>query len=233
MTRTRIWQGFCFLALFLLGSCASGPKAAPPTSDMTGFHILESRLLESRWVHFGFEITSTGAATAHMNGDLWVGNRGESRLSFVGRFDGKPIHVDLSSDGATLQQHSGEPWKRACPPALPKAYILGFTRMGLLHNIAMAIFGKAPDHGMGDVASWVQVTNVRGLNENQGFTFGVKVDGRNAAEGTLILDPANSWLPAERLQTVEFGAGQVMKVREQYFMFSTTDVPPEALFEIH
>ena len=47
----------------------------------------------------------------------------------------------------------------ATPPALNEAIVIGLTRMGHLHNIAVLTGGLPPDHSDGGAADWVRVAN--------------------------------------------------------------------------
>jgi hypothetical protein len=46
------------------------------------------------------------------------------------------------------------------PAGLTEALVLGFTRMGILHNLARLTRGAAPDHADGGVREWVEVRDV-------------------------------------------------------------------------
>jgi hypothetical protein len=107
------------------------------------------------------------------------------------------------------------------PRSLNQAIIVGFTRMGMLHNLVMILGGEPPDHADGAVENWIQVSDlmftapdpaskVRGRS----IRFQIEVGGTGVGDANYWISPLTR-LPVERRQTVHFKTGD-MKVVETY-----------------
>lgn len=157
-----------------------------------------------------FRITASDAVEALLEGTLTIdGDR--ITLATTGSFDGAPVVatmrvVDGRLLGGTHQRRFDEP----VPRDLRAAILIGFTRMGLLHNLARLTAGRIPDRPDGAVRDWVAV---EGVGWAEAFTFDIRVDGQAAGEAKLWLDDRG--LPRERRQTVRFPGG-AMHVHELY-----------------
>ena len=99
--------------------------------------------------------------------------------------------------------------------------LVGFTRMGILHNVAVLTRGAGPDHADGSADDWVRVENFRDAGEREvegaavsGVTFDLMVDGEPSGTGTLWLAVSDG-LPVRRDQVVLFPEGE-MRVVETY-----------------
>ena len=210
------------------------PEPAPPTEDEAepvdlGLELtrLEQTMLELDFV-VRFDVESTGALKSRFVGELRaVGD--EVILSANGKFGDKVVELHLHGDGKTLEGTNGTATiDLPQPAALKEALVVGLTRMGILHNLAVLISARPPDHAEGGVAQWVQADSVvAGANvgpeqpteevrraDPEAMSFGIVVAGAPAGDATLWWDPATK-LPVERHQVVNFPDG-TMVVRETY-----------------
>ncbi len=202
--------------LLFFSICASLVIANENNSAIVRMNALETNLLESDSVKIDFNITATGAIEANAKGTLQLLSGNRIQFSANGGFAGDTLKLVLFSDGSELQISNGKSNNSAqTPPYLNQGLIIGLTRMGLLHNIAVMQFGRQPDKTDGTVQQWVTVKNVQNAEKNDNaITFDVFVDNVLSAETELIID-AKTGLPLLRFQTVHFESGD-MKVKEEY-----------------
>jgi hypothetical protein len=107
------------------------------------------------------------------------------------------------------------------PPALTEALLIGFTRMGILHNLVRLSFGRPPEKAGGGVRDWIEVDHFR-IGESDPIDgqevvplqFSLTTAGQSTALATLWVD-RESELPVQREQTVKFPNGP-MVVTERY-----------------
>lgn len=223
----------------ICGLVATGPapglraetEASAEIPPAQVLRLLEARLLDATRVRFDYEITSEGALTAQLEGEVVLRDGRRMELEASGPFGDSPAHVSLRSDGENLRGGpKARPFDITTPPALREAMVIGLTRMGLLHNLARLIASAPPDHANGGVMAWVTVSEVeRGTpREVDGvpavpLTFQITVDDVPTASATLWL-AEETGLPVRRTQTVRFGDDE-MRVVESYTEFEV--VPPE------
>ena len=173
---------------------------------------LENRLLGSQIFSLDFQVSTSGAVGVNIEGSLKKDAAGDISLHAVGEFAGQ--EVDLFANKAAQSFEFGSraaPQNATPPPALWEALLIGFTRMGILHNIANLSANMAPDHADGGVAEWVVVQNeVKTANQ---LTFDILVS--NTPSGSAILFLNEDGLPERRQQTVAFPGGE-MRVVETY-----------------
>lgn len=215
------------------GSGASGttPSAAPappalPAEPQALFAQLEQRLLDSEALAIAFDVASSPPFQSALTGTLETGANQRADLAFHGTFGSETVDVSLSADGSVMTLEHGAVAQRRqdIPPALREGLLLGLTRMGLLHNMAMLIASRPPDGTDGHFRDWVQVTGFAWAGEQSiagrraaGIHFRIIVGGEPAGEATLWVD-ASTGLPLLREQTVDFSAGS-MSVTERYPRF--------------
>lgn len=212
-----------------LGACSTTGETSVQQEVDHRLESLERNLLNARWIHFGFDIEATGALTADLTGDLWLGRNGEARLQFHGLFQGRPVATEIVSDG-TLMRHSHPRIAQKAPPLdLHQAFVIGLTRMGLLHNIAVSFSGRSPDHGMGGVRSWLTLSDVKEATKDL-VSFELSVGGKPSATCEIEFAPGEGSLPIARHQEVVFSETAKMQVIEHYFDFSLHQTPPADLF---
>lgn len=213
-------------------SCARspGPAATPPAepravvspaepepSPETVFMELEQRLGRTPW-RVRFEVEAEGAVVASLVGSLSIAD--ELQLEAKGSFAGGEHDVRLETEGDRLRAGPrGAPALDVPrPPELAAALVIGTTRMGLLHNVAMLVGGRPPDGADGGVREWVRTSehervHAAGAAGETGIAFAIEVEGQRVGRATVWIDARG--LPVRREQLVEFPQGS-MKVVERY-----------------
>lgn len=194
----------------------------PTTPPSTLFADLERRLLDAPTLRLRYTVTSEGAFNASLAGTLNLAQHSSVDLQAQGVFGDAPMTLYLRTDGQGMEGGSAQrSFREAMPPALREALILGFTRMGILHNLARLTGGAAPDHAAGGVREWVEVRDVQRASDASGanpewlaLRLPIYVSGARTAEATLWLD-RRTGLPVQRDQVVTFPSGS-MRVVEQY-----------------
>jgi|GEM_PF-454647 len=235
---------FLFITVFC--SVASWAAADGAAGGGELFGEIEKKLLEADSLRVEFVISSEGAITSSVKGSLLLVPRGNQvRLELSGTFAAATVDLRLVSDGKRLRggptAESARSDKRyfecTTPTALGEAIVIGMTRMGLLHNIAMLTGGAPPDHSDGAVTEWVVCSNFildRSAGDVDGdrgpLTFDIAVSGRNVAEAKLWIDAATG-LPARREQTVDFGSA-TMRAVERYTLFEIGGAIDPGSFEV-
>ena len=204
-------------ALLLL---AASTAAQTPEERFAG---LERRLIEAQAVRVVASIESRGAVASSVQGHLHWGPDGRCDYGFKGTFIDAPLAVTLScADGRLTGGTAAQPVDRAIPPALAESFLLGLTRMGLLHNVAVTgAGGGSPDRADGGMREWVVLSGFESRQGEpiegrpvEGIHFQLSVGGRPSGEATLWLD-AETGLPLRREQRTQFPNGD-MHVVERY-----------------
>jgi hypothetical protein len=204
----------------LLTLAAPGP--AWSTDDPAQvFDQLERTLLASDFA-LDFQVVSHGAYEARLDGSVAMRGPHTVRLEADGHFAGEPAAIRLAARDDGMRGGNGDAaFASDTPAALRDALVLGLTRMGILHNLAVMSAGSPPDHGEGGVREWVRVDDVRpGKPEvidgvpAKTLCFQIVVNGSAAATATLWLRE-DSGLPLRREQVVRFD-GSEMRVVESY-----------------
>jgi hypothetical protein len=187
---------------------------------------LEARLLAARRVTIEAQVESQGPVNSRLRGRSELRERNRATLAWSGEFAGATVDLGLEADGRALELRRGAEKRRDPGPAQSnRAVLIGFTRMGLLHNLARLSGLQAPDHAAGGVEQWAVLDSFRPTTFAQGaelaglmsFGFDVVVAGTPSATARLWLDPA-SGLPRRRQVTVHFAGGD-MHVTETYTRF--------------
>jgi predicted esterase/predicted DNA-binding protein (MmcQ/YjbR family) len=199
----------------------AGTTAGPATTAVdaaAAFEAVEDRLMGTDGV-VEFRVTAGGAFTAALDGVLRVVGPDEARLVVDGQFGGAPVALTLlAGDGRMVGGNQDTTFRHGTSAELRESLILGFTRMGILHNLARLVAGRPPDHADGGVREWVQVADVAWVEDAagsgaRGLGFEVVVSGTPAARAEVVLDAAA--LPRARDVVVRFPGGE-MTVREEY-----------------
>ena len=211
------------LALALCVACSSPGAVSQDPEE--AFAALEARLLEAPAVLSVSHLVAEGEVTADLRTEHVITRAGTGRVKVVGTFAEQRVDVTLSFDGEHLEL-AGTAGTRALPqPAdMHGGLLLGLTRMGWLHNVAMLAAGGQPDATDGSVREFTRAVRVLGGEvlevdgrERRALTFGVEVRGQIAATAVLWLD-LETGLPLERWQKVSFPDGE-MRVVETYEVF--------------
>jgi len=186
---------------------------------------LESRLLEVESLQIQFVVVSEGAVESQLRGAVALLGGGALSLSADGQFAGQPQALRLSADGQQLvvgEAPGAAPV--AQPPGLVESVIVGFTRMGILHNLARLTGGATPDHMEAGVREWVTVDSLSwGAPETvegrsaRPLDFVIRVEGEAIGSARLFIDDESD-LPLNRQQTVRFPDGDLI-VTESYEFF--------------
>jgi hypothetical protein len=182
---------------------------------------MEGRLLESDPLLIRFEVESSGLIGSRLRGGAEL--RGDLvTLTADGQFAGQQQSLRLAADREGIRV--GEPDDSifaAAAAGLRESIVIGFTRMGMLHNLARLTANATPDHMEGGVRDWVQVDSLSWGPEElvqgrpaRSLDFIVLVDGSSAGSARLWVD-RQSGLPLRRLQPVRFPHGD-MDVTESY-----------------
>ncbi len=233
-------------ALLLLGGCATItgwfeedlPHPVTASDPVAAVAQVESVLLAERTVRIEFAITAEGAVSADLRGELLLAPGNLARIDAAGSFDGAAADLQLVSDGVQLVARAGERTSTGDTPAgLREGLVIGLTRMGLLHNLALLSGGRPPDATDGTVRTWLQLSAYeRGLPQGRGgrsvlpVSFDLTVGGEPSARATLYLG-AQSGLPSERSQVVRFPQGE-MRVTERYARVELDAILPGNAFVI-
>jgi hypothetical protein len=204
-----------------------GSAAVVPVDPSEALADVEETLLRFDFV-LRFDIEAEGAVTSHLVGELR--SRGETMsLRARGTFGDDVVELSLECDGERLRGSNGTTkLDLPQPVALEEAMVIGLTRMGLLHNLAVLIGARPPDHGEGGAREWVRAEEIASgaltgpeapseavrREPLQAMSFRVVVAEHHAGDATLWWDPASK-LPIERHQVVRFPGGE-MRVRESY-----------------
>lgn len=214
----------CGLALYLLlAAPAAGGFGEDPIQVM---NQLEARLLGARRVTIEASIESRGAVTSSLQGRTELLDRNRAQHAYAGEFAGARAELELKSDGRVLDLRNGAQARaERVPRDANHALLVGFLRMGLLHNLARLTGLQAPDHATGGVTQWVTLDGFRPTTFAQGsdlegtfsFGFDIVVAGEVSGSARLWIDPA-SGLPRRRQVTVKFAQGE-MTVVEDYRRF--------------
>ncbi|MDT8368594.1 MAG: hypothetical protein RQ745_05275 [Longimicrobiales bacterium] len=199
----------------------AGAGAQIPATPDAAFAALEAALREDGpAVRIGFDVVAEGVVTVDLTGTLLLGDAGRARLEARGSFAGNDVDISLISDGRQTFW-TGNEVGAATPPALRDALGVGFTRMGILHNLARLSSGSLPDRADGGVDTWVTLTPTDDSSVLEGAPTGeidravvraLSVAGRPSGIFSLAFDGRT---PLVRRQRVDFPEG-IMQVTERY-----------------
>ena len=231
--RGKRCTGFCgprglvmtALRAFVIAALSWLQVSPLPASDARAeemFRGLEKDLLGAKSLHLKFKISSEGPVTASLQGQLRLKSGNRAEIDVTGTYQSNPVKTRFESDGKKMRwSAAGTQHELETPSALNEALIVGFTRMGLLHNLSALLEGEPPDHCEGGVVDWVQVsdfmfaapdpsTKLRGRS----IRFEIAVNGDNAGSANFWISPLTR-VPVERRQTVHLRTGD-LKVVELY-----------------
>ena len=224
--------GIGFAVSLALASVATAEPASPTAADEAARRLteLERVLLEAPAVELDFAVTAAGAVSADLSGSLSLRDD-RLTLDAAGTFDGREVQLAIrTTPSGRLVGGPESPGDDAPgfdverPPYLREAVVLGFTRMGILHNLAVLGGGAPPDHSAEGIGDWLRLDDIT-ISETKagavGVVFDLAVAGQPAAEDIqLWIDDAGR--PTLRHQTVRFPEGE-MRVVETYSNVSFGD----------
>lgn len=166
-----------------------------------------------------FGVRSEGAFEGSLEGELTLGEGNALKLDASGVFGADSVALWLDATDTLMSWgNQGNESEQSRPAGLRDAVVVGFVRMGVLHNLARLVAGVPPDRMDGDVRSWVEVVDpewVSGEAEvgQQGISFGIEVAGQRAGTATVWLTADGTMVARDQL--VQFPTGE-MTVRERY-----------------
>lgn len=212
-------RGWCIAFLVAAAACGADESseeqmAIPDPDPEATFSGLEERLLAAESVQLNFHVVAEGAVEVELSGALHVSRGGTLELTGSGHFAGQPVELDArGADGIyEFGSAEGSPVELQ-PDVLREAVLIGFTRMGILHNLARLTGSAPPDHAEGGVREWVTVSSFADHPVvATGATFDLAVSGEPSGTASIALDVGH---PLERIQTVVFPSGE-MRVVETY-----------------
>jgi hypothetical protein len=180
---------------------------------------VEDDFLMAEGTRVVFEVHSEGAFAASLEGHLWLGEGNALVLDAAGTFGGDSVSLWLdAADDPMSWGNAADSHEDARPAGLREAVVIGFVRMGVLHNLARLTSGAPPDHMDGTVRSWVRVAAPEWVTDDSrageaGISFELWVEDQRAGAATVWLDSAGAMVRREQL--VEFPGGE-MRVSERY-----------------
>jgi hypothetical protein len=202
----------------------AAPVVEPEPDPAHTLEAIESAVLDGdRSVRF--TVVATGALEVKMQGLLMV-SADRVSLQSRGSFGDQVVELTMTADGERMRGGGPGP-KFDLPeaPALREALLIGLVRMGVLHNLAVMLGGRPPDHADGGVRQWVvaddpRLAVARGMeapaeisSENV-VSFDLTVADQPSGSASVWFD-ARSGLPVGRQQIVDFPDGR-MQVSETY-----------------
>ena len=227
----RSFVPLCFgLTFTLVGGCTknegttleASAAAGPAATEGPNLDALERDLSAAQHVEIEFRITSSGAVETDLSGTLEWHAGADFHLDAKGSFAGAVQDLELDGDAEQLRVLAAgqEVAAGPRPAALVEAVVLGLTRQGLLHNLAMLSAGQPPERADGGIGEWLGTRDpalgaVERVGEREGrpLAFGILVGGEDVGGAVLWFDAAGA--PFERHQTVHFEEGD-MEVVERY-----------------
>lgn len=200
---------------------------------------MEEELMAAPAVRAKADILSLGHHQASLQGLLYFGPENSGAFDFGGSFAGKTAILKLTEMGGEIWGgNNGTAFKQVTPKEYRASLVLGMTRVGLLHNLALLANGKAPEHAEGGVAQWATAEELRVTGEKPiagglavSLEYKILVSGREVGEAVLWIDKQNG-MPLSREQKIHFPEGD-MSVSEYYVMevrwsFKPAKLPPSS-----
>lgn len=213
------------LGALVITACASGPR--PLGDSVVGLERLkasEEILLTAPKLSAKFEIESQGENPAKLTGTLLLFSGNQLHLVSEGHFKSDQVQLtvdsrDPSGTNRSLTKGPSANSHRDPPQAkLREAMVLGLTRMGLLHNLAVLTMDRPIDKAEGGFAEWVKPlapsdghSDVINGVACRRVDFHIDVEGRDMGEASVCIADATG-LPIHRKQTVHFPQGDMTVV---------------------
>ena len=187
-----------FLALLALSalSCRS-------TAGQTGAQVLkrvESRLMSAKRIDVAFEALATGAVQSKAAGELKI-DGSDVAIDGSGAVKGVTTAVRFTTNDANR------------PADIRHAVVIGWTRMGLLHNLVRLLGDQDIEHDSGGIEEWVAISDISWNAQERKLIFDIDVEGQQIGVAHLWL--TRDGLPLRRTQTVHFPGGEML-VEEHY-----------------
>jgi hypothetical protein len=222
--RKNLWfLSVAMATVVAIASCSD--NTVDRTSDRTPesaeirFRELERRLLGAESVRIRGAAGSAGTVISGLEGEALIASGNRAHLQFSGEFAGTEVTLALVADGEEMWGGNGtDQFESEVPTALNEGILLGFTRMGILHNLALLSGASPPDGTDGTIDGWLTVSNFAWGDSGtldgvaaDALTFDLAVHEKPSAEVILWLDQKNG-LPVQREQVVHFPDGDMRAV---------------------
>jgi hypothetical protein len=203
------------------GQTAGDHGATAETHDPEAlFASLEERLVSAEEVRVNFQVTAEGVIEANLLGMIQISAGGVTDVRAKGVFAGEQADLYLRSEGGQYEfGNLPDLTSGPTPEYLDEGLLVGFTRMGILHNLAMLAGNALPDGVDGGVRDWAVVESFAfddaEVSEaaSRVVSFSMVVGG--APAGSVTLEIGAGGHPMLRRQTVQFPTGE-MRVVETY-----------------
>ncbi len=139
LTKNTLWfLSIGIASTIVVTACSDATDdGADRTADTAEalFRELEQRLLGAESVHIRGAAGSAGAVISGLEGEAVLANGNRARLQFSGEFGGTGVTLALVADGEQMWGGNGtDQFEYEAPTSLNEGILLGFTRMGILHN---------------------------------------------------------------------------------------------------
>jgi hypothetical protein len=223
-------------ALLSLAAACSSTRGPLPLDPAAALEATERNLTSAHSVRSYSRLTAEGLMQAELRCEHQLDREGRALVRVVGTFGGQPIDALFTSDGKVMRlTGAGESRDGETPEDLWGGMLIGMTRMGLMHNVALIASGGVPEGTDGNVRNWLRVLDVAGGDDielngvrTRALTFGLEVDGKLSASVVLWVG-IDSGLPLERWQRVFFPAGEmrVTEVYEHIVIDGPTELEPD------
>jgi hypothetical protein len=227
---TRARCGTAGLAMVWAIGCSGGMETngeggarmsspSPGGSPTEALAAIEAQLLRVEGGRIEFDVRSEGAFEASLEGVLTLGQANALALDASGVFGPNSVSLWLDATDASMSWgNQTTEAELARPDGLREAVVIGFVRMGVLHNLARLTGGAPPDHMDGDVRAWVQAVDPQWTTGDpevgtHGISFELEVDGRRSGTATVWLGSDGTVVGRDQL--VQFTTGE-MRVTERY-----------------
>jgi hypothetical protein len=217
-----VTRAACVALGLLACAAARGQEAPAPEDPELLLRKLEARLLAARHVVIEAHVEAEGLVAARLAGRSELQERNCASVAYQGEYGGKSATLALRSDGRALELRSNEQSHReALGRESNRALLVGFVRMGLMHNLARLSSALAPEHGSGGIEDWIALDAFRPTTYAQGgdlqgamsFGYDLLVAGEVVGNVRLWLDPA-SGLPRRRQITIVSPQGETRVVED-------------------
>jgi hypothetical protein len=216
---------------------SSEPEAPGPTTilerDATSdvseaelvFAELEARLLADPPVSGSFRVEVSGALSMALEGEMDLEPM-HGRVMATGQVGEDDVELGYYHDGSLLWvQGRDATVNHPHAPELELALIIGFTRMGLAHNLGRFMAGELPDHPSVEISHWVQTRDLalgQGIpGATRALSFSIVVDDQAWGSATLWLAD-DTGLPVRREQIAQYPSGEI-RIVETYDLTANVD----------
>ncbi len=210
-------QGFfAFLAILAVSAVMADERAEAM------FRELEERLLSEKSLHFKFTVTSEGPVRSSLQGQVRLRGSNRAEIDVAGTYQSEKVNIRFESDGKRMRWALGDQkFDLETPKGLNEAIVIGFTRLGLFHNLSLLLGGKPPDYGSDSMEDWVQVSDFlfaapdpSSKVRSRSVRFRIAVEGKDSGQASYWISPLTR-LPVERRQTAHYPEGD-LKIVESY-----------------